>query len=371
MKMIQTARPEDYKELLDFENRIFNVRFLSKVPKLYTDETFCAACHGIIREEDRIIGGVAVYPTALTTLGGTLKAVGVGSVAVDPAFRGKGYMKELMQYCDDAAKAHGAAMSFLSGYRQRYEPYGFVPCGTGYVFEVSDYCIAHTPKTPAYTFETLKKNPEGLPDAIAAFSRQPYRWQRDPDQFFQIVSSWEEKCFIIRDERARVRGYLLAEKTRRDVSELVLADGVSPQVVLAAFARSRKMQKLRVHVHEGQDALRKTLCAFGEHIEVNMPAAFKIHDFRQFIEVLGTHKAKTANVLEGSIVLKIGGETLRITMERDRCTAVPTADAPDLTLTAAEATVALTTPLFCVHDHPLLRAWGPLCPLGISHCDEV
>ena len=371
MKMIETARLEDYKELLDFENRVFNVRFLSKVPKLYVDEPFCVSCHGVIREEDRIVGAVAAYPTALTTLGGTLNAVGIGSVAVDPAFRGKGYMKDLMAYCEDVAKAHGAVMSFLSGYRQRYEPYGFVPCGTGYVFEVSDYCIAHTPKTPVYTFETLKKNPQGLPDAIAAFSRQPYRWQRSPAQFFPIVSSWEEKCFVIRDERDRVCGYLLAEKTKRDVSELVLSEDVSPRIVLAAFARSRKMQKLRVHVSEGQNALRKLLCDFGEHIEVNMPAAFKIHDFRSFIEVLGTHKAKTARVLEGSLVLRIDRETLRITMQDERCTATPTTDAPDLMLSAAEATVALTTPLFCVHDHPLLHAWGPLCPLGISHCDEV
>ena len=53
-QMIQTARLEDYKELLDFENRVFRVRFLSKVPKLYADEAFCTACHGVIRSEDHL-----------------------------------------------------------------------------------------------------------------------------------------------------------------------------------------------------------------------------------------------------------------------------------------------------------------------------
>lgn len=369
--MIETARLEDYKELLDFENRVFNVRFLSKVPKIYADEAICTACHGVIREDGRIVGAVAAYPTALNTLGGTLNAVGIGSVATDPSCRGKGYMKALMAYCEDAARSHGAVVSFLSGYRQRYEPYGFVPCGTSYVFEISDYCIAHTPQTQVFSFETLKKNLDAIPDAIAAFSMQPYRWKRDDAQFFRIVSGWEEKCFLVRDGDGRVCGYLLAEKTKRDLSELVLLPGVPVREVLAAFARSRKMQKLHVHVSEGQDALRKTLCAFGEHIEVQMPAAFKIHDFCRLIEVLGTHKAKTSTVLPGRLVMKIGEQTLRITMEADRCTAVPTGDAPELTLTPQEATVALTTPLFCVHDHPLLRAWGPLCPLGIPHSDRV
>ncbi len=369
--MVTQAVLADYKELLDFENRIFGVRFLTKVPKLYTDEAFCVSCHGIIKQNEAIVGGIAAYPTTLTTLGGTLRAIGIGSVAVDPAARGRGYMKELMAYCDDVAAREGAAFAFLSGHRQRYAHYGYAPCGTRYLFDISDYFIDRHAVQKALSFETLKKSPEVLTALLTLFHSQPYHWARTAETFERITATWEEKCYIIRDEKQTLCGYLIVEKTKRDISELVLRPDISAADALTAFARSKRMKKLRLCVNEGQRMLLRGLAAFGERPEIQVPVKFKVYDFERMIAVLGTHRAQTSALLEGSLVLRIDDKTYRITVADSRCTVEPTDAAPDLSLNAQEAAAALTTPFGMLLPHPLLSAWAPLCPLGIPHCDEI
>ena len=369
--MIQPAIPEDYNELLAFENSVFDVQFLKKVPKLYANAAFCVACHGVIREEERIVGAVAAYPTALTTLGGTLNAIGIGSVAVDARSRGKGYMKDMMAFCDEKAKQHGAVIGFLSGYRQRYERYGFTPAGTRVLFEVSDYFIAHRTPGTEHRFETLKKCPDAVPELARLFNTQAYRWRREEGDFALIVACWEEQCFRIRDGSGRVCGYLIAEKTERDVSELLLNSDADAADVLVAYAKAKKLQTLRVAVHEGQNDLKRMLASFCEHPQVHAPADFKVYDFSRFISVLGTHRAKTASLVEGSVVLRIGNETLRVTVQDRACSVQQTGDAPEVTLTPTQATAVLTMRLGALCDHPLLNAWAPLCPLSLPHSDGV
>ena len=60
-----------------------------------------------------------------------------------------------------------------------------------------------------------------------------------------------------------------------------------------------------------------------------------------------------------------------VTVNGNRCTAVPTIDAPDLCFSEQAAVMALTTPFGAPTGHPLFDAWTPLCPLSIPHCDNV
>ena len=120
-----------------------------------------------------------------------------------------------------------------------------------------------------------------------------------------------------------------------------------------------------------QTALLSALCVFGEHITVEMPAAFKVYHWRRVLEVLGSHKAKHFALPEGSLVLQIEDEVLRVTVQNGKCTATPTDEEPALCFTSKEAAVNLTTTFGQYVPHSLFAAWAPLCPLGLPHADNV
>ena len=367
--MIEKAALSDYHELLSFENRVFHVPFLRKVPKLYRDPAVCTGSHRLVKENGKIVAAIAAWPGELQTPGGSLSAVGIGSVAVDPGCRGKGYMRDLMGCCEEIAKAQNADVGYLSGYRQRYGYYGYVPGGVKESFEVRDYFLDRHKPAKHYTFLPFLKDPAALPDLQALHSAQDYRWTRD--DFFLIATTWYCRGWTVRDEAGAVAGYLITERFRRQIGELVLAQGAAAADVLVCFARARKLNGLRVTLAAGQTALREELLSFGEQPTIESPAMFKIFNFAHTIETLGTWKAQHCAMAAGTLVLDIGGETLRVSVKDGRCTAVPTADKADLTLTKEAATMALTSPFAAPTANALFNAWAPLCPLSLPHVDSV
>ena len=189
----------DYEELLAFENGVFDVDFLNIVPKLYSDPARCAACHGIIRDGESITAAIAAWPTAMETDCGTLRAVGVGSVAVGAQTRGKGYMKELMAFFEKSAEAHRADFAFLSGSRGRYEHYGFYPCGSRLLFEVTSYFVRHFSGRENYVFTPLAEDAEGLRSARALHDGLSLRWARSREEYLVFLRTWGAQCFSVRN----------------------------------------------------------------------------------------------------------------------------------------------------------------------------
>ena len=369
--LTQRAVLSDYRELLDFENRVFSINFLDKVPKLYTDAKQSVACHGIIKDGGRIAAAIAAFPGAIETGRGTLRTLGIGSVAVDSAARGKGYMKDMMAYCNRVAAETNADLAFLSGSRGRYEHDGYRPCGSRTVFEVSSYFLQHFRAQKPLRFVPLTGDADALEAAFQLFSSQPLHWARSRDSFLTDTHTWGAESFAVREETGAFCGYLIFEQARAHVSELLLYETDEAAAVLAAFAKAQSIDRLTVAAEPWQLSLLQALASFGEHITVEMPAAFKVYHWRPFLELLGTFKARHFALPEGSLVMKIGDETLRVTVKDKTCTAVPTTDAPDLVFSAKEAAVNLTTAFGALVPHTLFSAWAPLCPLGLSRADGV
>ncbi len=369
--MVEQAALSDYPALLAFEERIFRVRFRGKVPKLYCNGAVCADVHRVVKENGRIVAAVAAWPGDIVTPAGVLHAVGIGSVAVDSACRGKGYMRDMMLQCDEIAKEQRAALGYLSGYRQRYSYYGYAPGGVKYLYEISDYFIARAKPKESYGFTPLRHDESALPAVYALYAAQEARWQRTEADFALTAATWRCRAYVIRSEEGKVCGYLITERFRGQIGELVLADGIDAADVLVQFARYQKWKQLTVAVQPGQTALQTQLGAFAEHPHAAPPALFKIYDYKKVIETLGTWKAQLTPLPEGSLVLDLAGERLRVTLKGGRCTAEATTDSADLSFSAHEAVAALTGPLFPPTKHALFNAWAPLCPVWLPHCDSV
>ncbi len=369
--LTQRAVLSDYRELLDFENRVFSINFLDKVPKLYADAEKSVACHGIIKDGGRIAAAIAAFPGAIETGRGTLRTLGIGSVAVDSAARGKGYMKDMMAYCNRVAAETNADLAFLSGSRGRYEHDGYRPCGSRTVFEVSSYFLRHFRAEKSFVFAPLKEDSSALAAAFDLYVSQPLHWARSRESFLTDTHTWGAESFAVRDQAGAFCGYLIFEKARAHIGELLLYETDEAAEVLAAFAKTQNTDSLTVAAEPWQLSLLQSLASFGEHITVEMPAAFKVFHWQRFLEVLGTFKARHFALPEGSLVMKIGDETLRVTVKDKTCTAVPSTDAPELLFSAMDAAVNLTTAFGTLVPNALFSAWAPLCPLGLSRADGV
>ena len=234
--MVERALLSDYSELLAFEERVFRVRFCGKVPKLYTDPAVCAEAHRVVRENGRIVAAIAAWPGDIVTPAGVLHAVGIGSVAVDESCRGKGYMREMMLQCDEIARAQNAALGYLSGHRRRYGYYGYAPGGVRLGYEISAYDVVRAKPQATYGFTPLRHDPDALPAVYALYAAQDARWQRTEADFSLTAATWRCRAYVIRDGAGKVCGYLITERFRGEIGELVLAEGADAADVLVQFA---------------------------------------------------------------------------------------------------------------------------------------
>ena len=367
--IIETAKTADFKELLKFENRVFKIKFENKVPKVYRFPE-SAALHGIHREGGKIAGGICILPGAFIIGSEKLVTAGIGSVAVAKGLRGRGIMNELMLYAEKKSLEYGADVGFLSGYRFRYQRFGYVPAGVKYVFEVSDNLIARTKESEKLCFSPVV-SAEDEEAVFALYSAQEVRFERERERFASILRTWHSKAYLIKDERKNVCGYLIYKGDENAVSELVLENNAKARDVLVLFAREKGLKNLLVWCCDFQRSLLKKLLEFGEHYRAEVPVSLKIFSHRNFIEKMLSLKARLGAVQSGSLVLKIGEETLKITVDGKNVTVFETQEKPELSFTQTEAAVALTRPECAVTENALFNAWTPLCPFSIFSVDTV
>lgn len=237
------ASDNDRAELIDFINYVFSYEYIPHdfkklLPKAYSDELEAlGAEHYIVKEDGKIRAVVANRLMDADYYGSRLKIGAIGSVAVHPYSRGKGYMKKLMKMAMDDAAKMGAELLILSGRRQRYGYFGFENGGIVYNFSVSSSNIRHAlaeVDTSAISYkEMTAEDGDDLRLACRIADSRPYRVIRNEDEFLRIMNSWSQKSHFIYSDGELI-GYSFGKFT-----ELVLKDeSYYPAVIKAMFGNS-------------------------------------------------------------------------------------------------------------------------------------
>ena len=78
----------------------------------------------MLKAGKRFAANVSVFPFVTVIEGRKLKVAGIGSVATDPDFRGKGYASRLMKHLDGRLREEGYDLSILWGFRF-YRSFGY------------------------------------------------------------------------------------------------------------------------------------------------------------------------------------------------------------------------------------------------------
>lgn len=143
---IEHAVAADREELLAFLLAVFrrnnpnHAPFDDIYPDLFLPDDEVMGCHAVVRVEGRIVSCVGVYPMTVQVGQCRVKSVGVGQVATDKDFLGRGFMTALMRHQLARAKDDGAVVAWLGGRRDRYSHFGFDNAGLSF-----DHCIdAHS-----------------------------------------------------------------------------------------------------------------------------------------------------------------------------------------------------------------------------------
>lgn len=134
MEIIRTGRPGEGQKIRDFAELCFEMEkrgetFAQLVPGLYREPEESVGQHLILEVDGEIRGLLARIVTEWKVGAQTLKVGHIGSVCVAPDYREHGGMRRLMTQAMEDLKQEGCALAVLSGQRQRYEHYGFVPTG--------------------------------------------------------------------------------------------------------------------------------------------------------------------------------------------------------------------------------------------------
>lgn len=302
------AAAEEYEDLIDFGNMVFQTDFAALLPKLYQDHPEMAQHHYLALEDGEIKGMVGSFPLEFSVDGEIVKAYGIGTVSVHPYARGKGYMKELMKRAVADAKAAGADLMCLGGQRQRYEYFGFAEACQQRRFTITPTNRRHWKQISTKGIELLPlpDNSEYTADCWKLHQAQPIHAVRRIEDFAEICCSWSSVPLVIRKDGAFL-GYVICSREGTSAGELLLNDWQEAPAVL--FALVEKFGKdLSITPFYFQKELIRALNIVAESGSVEDGEMIQTLNFPRMLEIFLRLKGKQTGLLDGALVLEIPGE---------------------------------------------------------------
>lgn len=370
---ITKGRPEDHMDIVDFIGMVFREDFLVTESKLYLDRPMMAEKHHLVWENDRIKAVVGNFPITMHVAGKTLPVYGIGSVAVHPYTRGKGYMKILMHNALDEAVAEGAAMMVLGGKRQRYEYFGFTKCGTVYSFTLDQNVRRHLKHILSGEVELLplSDNKEYLRDCIQLWESQPLFAERRPEDLCDILQTCDSVGYVI-----LMRGEFLgfcSIHTSGGVNELTLTDyDFSANVVMKLCEKVGEPFTIRAFPH--QKKLIHTLNLIAQSHSVMPDPSVNVLDYPRVIEAFLTLKGMNQPLIDGRLVIEVQEKGCYVIEVKDGVVSVTeTEDKPQISLPHIQMMCWLFSPLGQIGEEkrtPEMCSWLPI-PIYLPRCDDV
>ncbi len=365
----EIAKPSDFDELLDFLNFVFSYsarphEFKKRLPKLYGENKMDEQTHFVAKKDGKIIAAVLICKTEQKVGNTVLKVGGVGSVSAHPYHRKNGHMTALMDMAT-AEIRRTCDFGVLGGQRQRYAHFGFQPSGWEAEFTLTTANIRKAYSevdTHGYCFQRLHSCDLDLISACHKLqSIQDLTAIRPPEHFFDIMSSWENELYAITYDGDFI-GYTCVSD--QDVFELVLNNDAHIKPVLKALSEEIIGKKCAFLLDMYSKSLTDELSAICEQYSLRTCNKFLITNFKKVICAHLSLKTQKQSLNDGDLLLKIDNETIEISVKNGQVTVSGTDNPPQVTLTAAQATSGLFTPMYSQTLQQNLpdfaKSWFPL-----------
>lgn len=369
---------EDYEDIVDFGNYVFGLDFSDLLPKLYKGHKETSKYHHLIKEANRIKAMIGNFPLSLTVLHNNLKGYGIGTVSVHRYSRNSGYMKKLMNNVMNEILAEKGDFAVLSGQRQRYEYWGFTPCGIELKLNFNSSNIKHYNISFDKGFKFVEYNEailEHLTLAVKLYNSQKVHAGRKEKDFIEIAKSWKSNIYFIYQKDCFV-GYLCSAGEGQEIKELYLTTPEEIDKVIVAYMKCFELDNLNISLYMHRNLEFNKLCSFCESYSINSCANINIINYGNVIKAFMDLKNSINTLSDGTLVINILDKGRYMIKVENGTVTVEETDLPyDMSLSHFDASALLFSHSSLInasinYENALVKAWFPL-PLFYPELDNV
>ncbi len=354
--------------------------FEEGLPKMWVDDEEHMARHIAVFEDGVMAGAVGIYPYGVKIGTKSLRFATVGNIGILKEYRGRGYMKLLMDAAMAVLEKERIDVSRLGGLRTRYEHYGYEMCGTNYTVRLSKRNAEEAyPGGTCVTFTPVAEDdPAALAFVRALYDTSAIACDRGDDtDLFRTLCAWKNRPYLAYLD-GRPVGYLCASADGSSVAEHGAIDADLHTEMLCAWVMQNAAYEIRAEIYPWDIPLCRKIGMICETFSAVPATQCKIIAFDRFADALLSLKASQTPLIPGSLSLGIAGfGTLVMEVSDDGARAyrsdAPADDAIDA-LTAARMLFGMMPPTLCAplseNTARLLASWLPL-PFSWNGQDRV
>lgn len=341
--------PSDRPAFIKMLDKVFFLTDTEEVfmrihPKLYKAEYSPCEKNYIIKEDGVIKAAVGLFPLTVCAAGKTLRAGGIGNVAVTEDCRGKGYMIDCMDRAIEDMMADGTDYSILGGNRQRYGYFGFEPAGLNHRFRLNRTNIDHVLSRDAKsTFTAVKVSPsdkETLLKIKQLHETTDFYCEREDEKLFDILATWNCVTFAA-FENGEFKGYFVKDADKKGIRELKPVNSEDLLNLIMLALETAQAESIELNYPPCEKEICEQLTSIAAECLITQTEMISIYNYKPFIDAFLSLKAKTAPLSDGELVMLIHGakrdEQLKIKVENGCITVTETAEKPDVELEHREA----------------------------------
>lgn len=319
------GRDEDNKKLIAFLDEVFFTDdpeerdFLNLLPKCYKDQYRPAYNNFVVQDENgEFRSAIGSFYNDMTIGDEQIKACCIGNVAVGKNYRSMGYMIELMELSVEDMGKNGVDVAYLGGQRQRYGYFGFESSGTSYCFNFSRSAYRHALKAMPCGLDIEKLSPndaESIANIEKIYSKLPIRSNRKPESYFDVLCSWRDRPYILKNNGDFV-GYFVLDYTKNNVNEFGTVDPkYYPNLVAAVMEKTEAFQVGFIVAPFETEKL-KFFTENADGFNIDGCEMILVYNFEKAIRAYLGAKARYAKLCDGAFAVlihgKYGDEKLRI-----------------------------------------------------------
>lgn len=317
MSKIEQLKSGELKELLSLLNLCFKGDpdcgyFEKSLPKLWVDDDLHMGKHYGIKDNGKLVAAFGIYPFEVFIGDEKLTFATVGNVCTDPDYRGRGFLHEFYAFSEEVLKKEGVDVARLGGKRDRYERYGYEPCGSLYKSRITrDIAAVYLKKNPApeYTFRKITEDdPENLQKVWDLYNKNYIHANRGDSlhDFYLSTTAWDTTVWGA-FEGDTLAGYLLTYPSKDWAPE---SASVKAEDFVSVVCRFAVENDTDISVNLPLERLEeiKTLETYFATSHMDIPSHFKIINREKLLKALLKFGNLLTPFMDGDVVIGIEGE---------------------------------------------------------------
>ena len=388
MTQFRTARKDEFPQVLRMLNTVFFAKddpaeqrdFFTLLPKLYKEQYKPWENNHCVFEDGQPVAAVGLYFNEMHVAGQALKLGGIGNVAVDPATRGKGYMKQTMDMAMQAAKAQSCDIVELSGDRHRYRYWGFDKGGVTCQAHVSAVNLRHAfgnnVLAPGWAAKPVAPgDTEALAQIQAFVESAPLHLKHNRAAMHDILCSWRETPWAIWHEE-RLAGWFTLSHNGKQAGQLQICEWVQclEMPLRAVLSVLPEGSGITTYLPTWRQDMIAKLEPLTEQFSVHSAGQYCVFNWENTLRALLALQAQCKTLLDGRMTVCIHGyagpETLAISVEGNQANVEKFSGQAELTFDYLAATNYFLGLLCAARRSPVAQNWFPL-PMMLYGMDKV